>query len=156
MDKAQLRRRLRMRLHAMNDDERRQKNRAIHENLIDSIDWHSIHRVSCYRSKANLDEVDTIAIITHIQDSWPDIELDLIEPNQQAILPQNDYDLIIVPVLGFDDQCNRLGRGGGWYDRFLSTQDSAKKIGIAFTIQHVNLIPVEDYDVELDDIITEN
>lgn len=156
MDKAQLRRQLRMRLHALGDEERRTKSLIVCYNLIDSIDWSVIQRVSCYQSKDTLHEVDTKPIVNYIHDNWRNTTLDLVQPDNAAAIPRARYDLIIVPVLGFDYQLNRLGRGGGWYDRFLSTQSFAKKIGLAFDLQLVDTIPIEDFDIELDDIVTED
>jgi len=67
----------------------------------------------------------------------------------------NQKVLIIVPVVGFDVSCNRLGYGGGYYDRFLQQVPNAKKIGIAFSLQEVESIPIEKTDIPLDGIITE-
>ena len=146
---------MRMRLYALDEGEIRQKSSIICENVVALADWPAVKRVSCYQSQESLREVDTSKIISHIRENWPSIELDIIEPNKQAALPRTQYDLIIVPVLGFDTSYNRLGRGGGWYDRFLSSQETARTIGLAFSCQAIDTVPIEDFDVELDDIITE-
>ncbi len=65
------------------------------------------------------------------------------------------YDLIIVPMLGFDDQAYRLGFGGGFYDSFLKTQTDALKVGLCYEFGHVDFTP-EPHDVSLDMVITEN
>ena len=156
MDKASIRRHVRTRLYALDDDKIRQKSSIICENVIASIDWETLHRVSCYQSQPSLREVDTSQLIIYIRDNWPEIELDIVEPCKQAVLPHRQYELIIVPVLGFDSEYNRLGRGGGWYDRFLSTQLAARTIGLAFDCQYINSIPVEDFDVELAEVFTES
>ena len=64
-------------------------------------------------------------------------------------------DLIIVPGIAFDKTKGRLGRGGGYYDQFLSTT-KAKKIALAFEKQIVNLVPKEAHDINMDIIITES
>lgn len=64
--------------------------------------------------------------------------------------------VIIVPLVGFDRNCHRIGYGGGYYDRFLQQVPKSKKIGIAFSIQETNLIPIESTDIPLDEITTEN
>lgn len=65
------------------------------------------------------------------------------------------YDLIIVPIVGFDKDNYRLGLGGGWYDRFLADQPRAQTIGLAYTLCEVDILPHESHDISLDKIITE-
>ncbi len=67
-------------------------------------------------------------------------------------------DILLIPLVGFDDNFNRLGYGGGFYDRYLSkVQNNTKllKIGVGFSFQKVKKIPVKKYDKILDCIITE-
>lgn len=60
---------------------------------------------------------------------------------------------IIVPGLAFDASCMRLGQGGGYYDRFLA-HTHAIRVGLAFSIQIVEQVPVEMHDIPLDYIVT--
>lgn len=62
-------------------------------------------------------------------------------------------DLVLVPGLGFDSQGARLGRGEGYFDRFLKQASNAYKIGLAFKCQRVGKIPSEAQDVLMDEII---
>ncbi len=62
-------------------------------------------------------------------------------------------DLVVVPGLGFDRRGGRLGRGGGYFDRFLGEAKKAYKIGLAFECQIVDLVPREPHDVALDEIL---
>lgn len=64
------------------------------------------------------------------------------------------YDLIIVPGLAFDAEDNRLGYGGGYYDRFLKGQSGAYKIGLAYPFQIIGSVPVEQHDAKVDEIIS--
>ncbi len=64
-------------------------------------------------------------------------------------------DMIIVPGIGFDASGNRLGRGKGYYDRYLAMTD-ALKIGLAYDFQIADRIPSEDNDIPVDIIITES
>lgn len=68
---------------------------------------------------------------------------------------QNKFDLIIVPLVAFDRTLTRLGRGKGYYDRFLN-ETNAFKLGIAFSVQEAEKIPCLKYDVKLDAVLTEN
>ena len=64
--------------------------------------------------------------------------------------------LILTPGLAFDKQCYRLGRGKSFYDRFLSKYGkNCIKAGIAFSFQIVENLPIEDHDVQLDFVITD-
>ena len=66
--------------------------------------------------------------------------------------------ILLIPLVGFDDQFNRLGYGGGYYDRYLSkVQDKHRiiKIGVGFSFQKIKNIPVNRHDKKLDSIITE-
>lgn len=63
-------------------------------------------------------------------------------------------DLVIVPGLAFDLQGHRLGRGRGYYDRFLPST-RARKIGVAFRLQIVEAVPADEWDVVMDEVITE-
>ena len=67
-------------------------------------------------------------------------------------------DLIFVPLVGFDNKLNRLGYGGGFYDRYFQRNTTLKKIvkiGLAFSFQKIKKLPVNKYDKKLDLIITE-
>jgi 5-formyltetrahydrofolate cyclo-ligase len=63
--------------------------------------------------------------------------------------------LLLVPLVAFDRQLNRLGYGGGFYDRYLNKFKNVKKIGLAFSYQELKKVPVNQYDKKLDLIITE-
>lgn len=64
-------------------------------------------------------------------------------------------DLIIVPGVAFDRKMNRMGRGKGFYDRFLP-KISAPKVGICFDFQLFDKIPFEPADIKMDYIVSEN
>ena len=63
-------------------------------------------------------------------------------------------DTIIVPGVGFDRQLHRIGRGGGYYDRFLKKHPEAKKVAVAYDFQIVDHVPVSFFDQKVDAIIT--
>ena len=68
-------------------------------------------------------------------------------------------DVILVPLVAFDNRKFRLGYGGGFYDRYIKKIKKIKKIitfGIAFSFQKVRKIPTNKYDEKLDYILTEN
>ena len=67
-------------------------------------------------------------------------------------------DILLVPLVGYDDKLNRLGYGGGFYDRYIEKIEKVKKvikIGLAFSFQKLKSVPINQYDKKLDFIITE-
>ena len=67
-------------------------------------------------------------------------------------------DIIFVPLVAFDDNLNRLGYGGGFYDRYLEKISKIKKIfkiGLGFSYQKIKKIPINKYDKKLDLIVSE-
>ncbi|HAM38741.1 MAG: 5-formyltetrahydrofolate cyclo-ligase [Elusimicrobia bacterium RIFOXYC2_FULL_34_12] len=64
------------------------------------------------------------------------------------------FDMIIVPGVVFDKNCNRIGFGKGYFDNFLSNIE-AVKIGLGYGFQVIEHIPVTDKDVPMDRVITE-
>lgn len=78
----------------------------------------------------------------------------VLEPGSGSPVDPEDLELVIVPMVGGDTECNRLGYGEGFYDQFLS-QVNCPKVGLIFDQNIVDRIPTEDFDVPLDKIITE-
>ena len=77
------------------------------------------------------------------------------EPNSKKLIYP---DVILVPLVAFDNSLNRLGYGGGYYDRVIKKLEKKKKIlkiGLAFSIQKINSVPVTKYDKKLDYIVTD-
>tara|TARA_B100000780_G_scaffold264512_1_gene219223 strand:+ start:104 stop:658 length:555 start_codon:yes stop_codon:yes gene_type:complete len=81
----------------------------------------------------------------------------MLEPSllSKSIIPK----FMLVPLLAFDNNKNRLGYGKGFYDKFLNKFLKTKKkiitIGIAFSFQKYNKLPVTNLDIKLDYILTE-
>ena len=64
-----------------------------------------------------------------------------------------NIDLIIVPAVAYDKQGRRLGRGGGYYDRFLKKYPNAMFIGVGYDFQLVEEVPAEHHDQKVHRII---
>ena len=74
-----------------------------------------------------------------------------------AVIPPHAIDLIVVPGVAFDANGNRLGRGRGYYDRFLAGANlHAVTCALALECQIVNAVPVLDHDVRVKIIFTED
>ncbi len=82
-------------------------------------------------------------------------------PDDRQPVSGRQLDLVITPLVGFDRQCQRMGMGGGYYDRtfaFLQRQrhwHRPKLIGLAFELQKLNRLPLNTWDVPLHQVITE-
>ena len=82
------------------------------------------------------------------------------EPVSTDIINADQLDILFMPLVGFDKDKNRIGMGGGFYDRtlaFKKHQQEFKKpklIGLAFDCQQVEQLEMQDWDVPLDAIIT--
>lgn len=84
----------------------------------------------------------------------------------ENVIPVTQFDVILMPLVGFDTSGNRLGMGGGYYDRTLSftqrklntqsalNQHNPKLVGIAHDVQEVDALPIAPWDVPLDAIVT--
>ena len=81
------------------------------------------------------------------------------EPRESIIEAQKveagTIDLIVLPGSVFDKRCGRFGYGGGYYDRLLAQVPSATRIALAFDLQIVDKLPLQDHDEVLDTVITE-
>lgn len=127
------------------------------------------------------DELDTRYLNQYLLDKKINLALPVIDFKKKEInfflydknskLKKNDYSIfepevknelifpkyILVPLLGYSLNGSRIGYGGGYYDKYLSKNNSGdiKKIGIGFSFQEVHEIPTEEHDVRLDWILTE-
>jgi len=127
-------------------------------------------------------EVDTLAMIEKAFFLGKRVSLPIVEKNQRKLIPTvissmedaqqgtygisepildpdkalalKDIDAVIVPGLAFDRLHHRLGRGAGYYDRFLSTlPDTVTTVGLAFDFQLTESLPTQAHDMRLQQII---
>ena len=124
-------------------------------------------------------EVDDLELLKKFEKNKFHISLPVIEKNFQInfykwsfsdILKVNKYgipepettnivypDILLIPLLAFDKNLNRLGYGGGYYDRLiekLSKKKNIIKIGLALSIQKIDKVPINVFDQKLDYIVT--
>ena len=124
-------------------------------------------------------EVDDLTLLRKFKKNRFNISLPVIKKNFQMnfykwsfseILKVNKYgipepetknivypDILLVPLVAFDKNLNRLGYGGGYYDRLikkLSKKKNIIKIGLALSIQEIDKVPINVYDQKLDYIVT--
>lgn len=75
-------------------------------------------------------------------------------PEKSALVTNDQIDLIIVPGVVFDKKGYRIGFGGGYYDRYLANYKNAT-VALLHTIQLINQIPTEYYDIPVKQLVTE-
>jgi len=80
-----------------------------------------------------------------------------VDPDDALQAPQ--MTLVVLPLVGFDASCQRLGMGGGWYDRSFAFRHAQAAppwlVGAAFDVQRVDAIDTEAWDVRLDAVCSE-
>lgn len=76
----------------------------------------------------------------------------IMEPDSPTYV--GPIDLVLIPGVAFDDQCHRLGRGGGYYDRFLRRLVGGTRIGVGFDFQILDEVPHGLLDQRMDAVIT--
>ena len=124
-------------------------------------------------------EIDDLELLKKFEKNGFNISLPVIKKNFQMdfykwsftdLLKINKYgipepetkdivypDIILIPLVAFDKNLNRLGYGGGYYDRLivkLSKKKKIMKIGLAFPFQKIDKVPINVYDQKLDYIVT--
>ena len=169
---------------ALDDDERAILSLRICRTLLRSSMFYSARRIACYLSTP--DEVDTSMIFDRAWDTGKQIfapvinigddmnfvrisrntrlernHFDIWEPVSDDVISPRELDLVIAPLAAFDQDLNRIGMGGGYYDRcfyFLNHGRSwrrTKMAGLAFECQKTPKIPANPWDIRLYKVFTE-
>ncbi|MEE4659034.1 MAG: 5-formyltetrahydrofolate cyclo-ligase [Halieaceae bacterium] len=80
----------------------------------------------------------------------------ILEPSPGApAIPARQLDLVLVPLVGYTDSGDRLGMGGGFYDRCFAGLQRPALVGLAHSCQRVEALPEDSWDVRLAGVITE-
>jgi 5-formyltetrahydrofolate cyclo-ligase len=180
MTKQAVRRRLRETLDGMSDADRHAKSVSACRFVCTSTEFAAAHVVMLYLS--NPTEVDTAAIALRCWQDGKQVVVPKVSWDQRRILPVEIsslkdgltttgpvrepiggkpipldlIDLVIVPGLGFTTGGFRIGRGMGFYDRFLAQPDFlGRSCGLAFEEQVLESLPVLDHDVPLSMLATD-
>jgi 5-formyltetrahydrofolate cyclo-ligase len=159
---------------------RKAANASIYELLINHPDVVKSRNIMLYASTE--DEVSTRELATHLLKEnknifFPVIEGDKIKiagvnkiedlcpgrfnidepcPEKRKYEDPNMLDLVIVPGVSFTPDGTRLGRGGGYYDRFLNNiSEKTKAIGICYKDNIETELPADSYDISVDEVVTD-
>ena len=96
------------------------------------------------------DDIIPVEITSDTQ--WVVGDFDILEPVASPY--QGAIDLIVIPGVAFDLSLNRLGRGKGYYDRFLAHHPNTYRLGVCFKFQIVPEVPTESFDLPMHELIT--
>lgn len=165
---------------ALSETDYLQKSEEIVSRLVEQPEFVAASTVHCYVSMEKRREVNTRALIKKILDQkkrlavpvtdfetmrlescllkrFKDLEKNkwgVLEPKEGSRLSPQEFDLVVVPMVGGDEERNRIGYGKGFYDRFLS-EVTCTTIGLSFETCIAESVPAEDFDVPLHKVITE-
>lgn len=183
-DKKTLRKNVLARRDALTEKEREKKSNRIRERLTSLPEYQSARSVFVYADfrsevmtrklmKKTLKEGKRVLasktlvaerrlLLTDILDPDRDFiagYMDIPEPREEILrdISPEEVDLVLTPAAGYDEKGNRLGYGGGYYDRlFERMRPSVLKIGLAFEAQIVPAVPAEPHDIPIPIIVTED
>jgi 5-formyltetrahydrofolate cyclo-ligase len=153
--KATLRHAMRNQLRTQTEDDRTMRSLRIASRIVELPAWTKARTVMLFSPLSSEPQIGALRTTaeqsgktTMIIPSTVRVESDLEMPRQP--------DLILVPGLAFSPDGHRLGRGGGFFDRFLSGRGSgAYKLGVCFAFQLLDELPTESHDVTVDAVITD-
>ena len=181
LNKTELRNIMRERRRNLSKAEKGKLDNIIFNNVVNDNNFIKSNKIFVYVSYAS--EVDTHKIIQYALNQGKTVCVPKIlslnqgmvavkiknffdlKPNKMGILEPETYidvvnadeiELVILPGLAFDYAGGRLGYGGGFYDRFLlKIQDNVKKLALAYKLQVLVSVPMDENDIKVDVIITD-
>jgi len=186
MNKTELRRHMRRQRRALNRRQRQQAAQQLLHSLRQSTHFQHSRHIAVYLT--NDGEIDTSVFIRDLQRRGKTLYLPVLHPlrkghlsflpfNRQSRMIKNRFgisepdfashramparfiNLICMPLVAFDESGNRLGMGGGFYDRTLAFSrqpgNKPRLIGCAYELQKVGDLPAEDWDIPLTAIATD-
>lgn len=178
MTKQQVREEMKIRRRAISFQEREERNQKIRQNLLELEEVRNTEEIFPFVSYGT--EVDTIELITLFlqqqkrvavpkvsgkdMDFYKITALKQLQPGYQGILEpavcelmRAEKGVMLLPGLAFDRKRNRIGYGGGFYDRYLAEKAGEKLITVAaaYDFQVVDNLPAESFDWKPDIIVTD-
>jgi len=178
--KGEIREKLRSRRAGILESEFLSRSSSITRALQQQQEYAAARTIHCYVSMNDRREVNTHPLIAAIIEEGRDLvvpvthfgegtlshytltSFDELKPNKWGVLEPEDgiertsqeFELVIVPMVGGDERGHRLGYGGGFYDRFLK-EVQCPAVGLCFEQNIISLLPIESYDIPMNKIITE-
>jgi 5-formyltetrahydrofolate cyclo-ligase len=181
MEKAEARALIKSRIQALKSKERKQKDQIIRQHLLNLPAFRTARSVMLFASLP--DEVSTKALVRDALKLGKTIALprvvkeegallavrfsasaglargayNIYEPIEDEVIPVEELDFVLVPARAFDRKGNRLGRGKGFYDRFLSRlPERTIKCVVGYDCQLLEEVPHDAGDAAVDLVVTES
>lgn len=173
-DKKELRRAVRARIAAMSDAEKEERSAAICRSLKAHIAVCGARVVALFSPLADeprlwplVEELsegmavllprvegDAMNFYCYVPGSMSGGAFGIMEPVGGEPAAPHEIDVMVVPGVAFTEEGDRMGRGKGFYDRYMSQKDfRAMKIGVCYACQQVDCLPVEAHDIRMDCVI---
>lgn len=169
--KSEIRKEMIQRRKNMSSDECKIKSNFICKKIMESYVYKNSESIFCYASVNNEVSLDTLiedAFKNGKKVAFPKVEGNNIRfyhvktledlapgyfeiPEPDSSMPAKEGDVVIVPGVAFSKNGERLGYGGGFYDRFLSEND-IYSIGVGYDFQIIPSLPVEEHDIKINEI----
>jgi len=183
MSRQALREKLRHKRSAISDAQRLQFDRVIRQRLLDLIESFETFSIAAYWPFDGEPDITPLfqklvdkgfeVALPRIAELGPEMEFHawkpesklvknrfgIPEPVDTKVIPLTKCQLLVMPLVGYDERGNRLGVGSGYYDRHLeSMRDSWQplRIGTAYSLQKVELLKHNDWDIPLHGVISED
>ncbi|MCD8027525.1 MAG: 5-formyltetrahydrofolate cyclo-ligase [Erysipelotrichaceae bacterium] len=131
---------------------------ACYVSLKDEVDTHQLIKALLKEHRVCVPKVHDDTMDFYEISSFNDLtegHFHVLEPTTDLLVDIKNIDMMIVPMLAYDDQFNRVGYGKGYYDRYFARGYQGYKLGLAYSFQHIDHIDYDQYDIPLDEIITE-
>lgn len=181
-DRQALRQHLRQQRRALSPEQQRQASQALTRRLIDQPEIDQASTIALYL--ANDGEPNLMPLIRLLWQRHKSLALPVMDPNdpkqiqfqrfapdtalvnnrygiaeparvERETLERDKMDLMLMPLVGFDDRGNRLGMGAGYYDRYLAGEGTRPLlIGCAHDIQRLECLESQPWDIPLDAVVT--
>lgn len=102
--------------------------------------------------------VSRTEMIAMVPGAWHSGAYGIREPVRELSeeVPPEELDLVVCPGTAFDPACNRMGMGGGYYDRYLPRCVKARIVMAAFEVQKVPVLPTDEWDQPVEAVFTED
>ena len=178
--KAVLRTELRARRHALGPQGQAAAATAVAGHFVQLPCWSQTRRIAVYIARDG--EVDTLPLVALCRKQGMQVFLPVMgaqntlsfarwdedaqlignshgipEPAADALrLPVAQLDTLVLPLVGWDRYGGRLGMGGGYYDRTLAGCSTTTLVGLAHSVQELQRVPMEGWDIPLNFVVTEN
>ena len=178
--KIRLRAELRERRRGLSRAEKKAASAAIACHAQSLQEWDSARRVALYRSTE--EEIGTEDLTQLCLSAGKSLYLPVVEDNRLLSFarwstgaplqdnrlgigeplpdsercPVEELDILFMPLVGWDKAGNRLGMGGGYYDRTLEARRGPLLVGLAYSAQERENLPSDDWDIALDAVLTES